>query len=192
MAGRAPHRKTTCNQLECMAVCVGSSPSQDWTPVRGSDNQSPMKQDNRDHWTLSSPVTSNICFKDHPLQPLYSSRHLFGFISRNQSWNDNSLGKNNSWAPGKICLNICWKKSTGCFAGAWVPFRFLLPTSYSSLLQSTQGNVVNFCYDRLRDNPTIAKHFVYLSHSHKSSRILKQQKGKSRSFFLAKNILVGV
>ena len=61
-----------------------------------------------------------------------------------------------------------------------------------SLLQSTQGNVVNFCYDRLRDNPTIAKHFVYLSHSHKSSGILKQQKGKSRSFFWTKNILVGV
>ena len=43
-----------------------------------------------------------------------------------------------------------------------MPFRFLLPTSYSSPTQSTQGNVVNFCYDRLRDNSTIAKHFSYV------------------------------
>ena len=49
--------------------------------------------------------------------------------------------------------------------------------------QSTQGNVVNFCYDRLRDNPTIAKHFVYLSHSHKSSRILKAEKEKAKIFW---------
>ena len=40
-------------------------PSQDWA----ADNQSPMKRDNRDHRTLSSPVTSDICFKQSLLLP---------------------------------------------------------------------------------------------------------------------------
>ena len=88
-------------------------------------------------------------------------------------------------SSGKICRNICWKKSTGCFADAWVPFRFLHLHFLPGATQSTRGNVVNFCYDRLRDNPTIAKHFVYLSHSHKSSGILKKKKEGKK-----KNILV--
>ena len=64
------------------------------------------------------------------------------------------------------------------------PFASSSSTSYIAPTQSTQGNVVNFCYDRLRDNPTIAKHFVYLSHSHKSSRILKAEKEKAKIFWL--------
>ena len=116
----------------------------------------------------SSPLTSNICFNS--LQPHPPSNH--------------SILLSKTFAlPGflrKICRNICWKKSTGCFADAWVPFRFLQP-HFLLETQSTRGNVVNFCYDRLRDNPTIAKHFVYLSHSHKSSRILKQQKKEKYS-----------
>ena len=63
-----------------------------------------------------------------------------------------------------------------------MPFRFLHLHFLPAVAQSTRGNVVNFCYDRLRDNPTIAKHFVYLSHSHKSSRIQKQEKRKRKIF----------
>ena len=52
---------------------VGSSPSQDW---REPDNQSPMKQDNRDHWTLFSANLQHL-FQLPPttstLQPLYTS-----------------------------------------------------------------------------------------------------------------------
>ena len=144
---------------EPLAV-LGSIPRLD---LRGPDNQSPMKQDNRDHWALSSPVTSYICFKS-TLRPL----HLFQSHSDSNGRSDIDYIWQESAPfsiPPKICLNICRKKSTGCFAGPWVPFRFLRVPVLTPPPQSTQGNVVNFCYDRLRDNPTIAKHFVYLSHS---------------------------
>ena len=61
-------------------------PSQDWA---GADNQSPMKRDNRDHRTLSSPVTSDICFKQSLLLPFLLwtllQKNLSGtFVGRSQ------------------------------------------------------------------------------------------------------------
>ena len=60
-------------------------PSQDWA----ADNQSPMKRDNRDHRTLSSPVTSDICFKQSLLLPFLLwtllQKNLSGtFVGRSQ------------------------------------------------------------------------------------------------------------
>ena len=150
--------------IEELLAVLGSIPRLD---LRGPDNQSPMKQDNRDHWTLSSPVTSYICFKS-PLRPL----HLF------QSHSDSiHMTKVGAFLDSSENLSEHLSEEVNwlfCRPLSALPFP-QSPSSYSSA-QSTQGNVVNFCYDRLRDNPTIAKHFVYLSHSHKSSRILKEKK----------------
>ena len=85
MAGRATHKKTTCNQLECMAVCrFESIPRLD---PGEADNQSPMKQDNRDHWTLFSGNLQHL-FQGAPTPPP-TTPNLFCFISRSLSWNDN-------------------------------------------------------------------------------------------------------
>ena len=59
---------------------VGSSPSQDW---REPDNQSPMKQDNRDHWTLFSawqPTSSTERTKIKQFL-IYAVNYLCFFIS---------------------------------------------------------------------------------------------------------------
>ena len=98
---------------------VGSSPSQDW---REPDNQSPMKQDNRDHWTLFSANLQHL-FQLPPttstLQPLYTSLYL---LSEEEVKAEMTIDWSKTTdVPGflrKICRNICWKKSTGCFADA--------------------------------------------------------------------------
>ena len=168
-------------------LCVASGPSQDWTPVGPTIKV---------QWSRiiaiighSSPVTSNICFKEHPTPPPTTPNH-FGFISRSQSWNDNSrkqfLGSSKNLSE-HLLEEVNWLFCRRLSALSFPPPPLLAepPT------QSTQGNVVNFCYDRLRDNPTIAKHFVYLSHSHKSSRILKAEKEKAREKIFWTGLVVG-
>ena len=159
MEGRVGHR-TSCDARHQRHSGFESIPR-----LEGADNQSPMKQDNRDHWTLFSANLQHL-FQLPPttstLQPLHTS--LKNICP--------------SWVPPKNLSEHLLEEVNWLFCRRLSALSFPPPTSYSSPTQSTLGNVVNFCYDRLRDNPTIAKHFVYLSHSHKSSRILKQKKEK--------------
>ena len=145
--------------IEELLAVLGSIPRLD---PRAPDNQSPMKQDNRDHWTLSSPVTSYICFKS-PLRPLQLFQSHSDSNRRsdiNYIWQESAFLDSSENLSEHLSEEVNW---LFCRPLSALPFP-QSPSSYSSA-QSTQGNVVNFCYDRLRDNPTIAKHFVYLSHS---------------------------
>ena len=186
------NRRQSSSLLRCIpatAVCVCSGPSQDWTrPTNGADNQSPMKQDNRDHWTLFSANLQHLFQVVPPPTTLYFSKSSCFYLKLKWQFTGQKqlrfLGSSKNLSE-HLSEEVNWLFCRRLSALSLPP----PPLLTGAPTQSTQGNVVNFCYDRLRDNPTIAKHFVYLSHSHKSSRILKAEKEKAKIFWTG---LVGV